>query len=117
MPAYSPVEWQCVDDFENVCKVNLIGSISVTLTFLPLIRETNGRIVNVCSVVSNVGLPGVANYCVSKAGLKMFTTCLRLVKCLVYMAVHVGSHALQSDLATCTELVRDRKGSMAFYDI
>ena len=79
MPAYSPVEWQCVDDFENVCKVNLIGSISVTLTFLPLIRETNGRIVNVCSVVSNVGLPGVANYCVSKAGLKMFTTCLRFV--------------------------------------
>lgn len=77
MPAYSPIEWQNTEEFENVCKVNLFGSISVTLTFLPLIRQTNGRIVNVCSVVSNVGIPGVANYCVSKAGVKMFTTCLR----------------------------------------
>ena len=77
LPGYSPAEWQTAEDFENVCKVNLYGSISVTLTFLPLIRQTSGRIVNVCSVVSSVGLPGIANYCVSKAGFKMFTTCLR----------------------------------------
>ena len=77
MPAYVPAEWQEVEDFEKICQVNLFGSISVTLTFLPLIRQANGRIVNVCSVVSNVGLPGITNYCVFKAGLKMFTTCLR----------------------------------------
>ena len=99
MPAYSPIEWQNTEDFENVCKVNLFGSISVTLTFLPLIRQTNGRIVNVCSVVSNVGIPGVANYCVSKAGVKMFTTCLRSVSINMYTVFFkINEYALKTNI-------------------
>lgn len=77
MPNYCPAELTSLRDYRKVCDVNLFGSINMTLTFLPLLRKTSGRIVNVCSVVANVGLTGTASYSVSKAGLRMFTTCLR----------------------------------------
>lgn len=77
MPSFGPAEMTTIEVFENVFKVNLLGSIHVTLTFLPLLRKSRGRIVNVCSVTSNVAYPGVTNYVVSKAALKMFTSCLR----------------------------------------
>ena len=50
----------------------------MTVTFLPLIRKAGGRIVNMCSVVANIGLPATASYSISKSGLRMFSTCLRL---------------------------------------
>jgi len=77
MPTFAPCEWTPVEEFESVCKVNLFGTISVSLTFMPLLRQANGRLVNVCSVTSNCGYPGIANYAISKTGVKMFTTCLR----------------------------------------
>ena len=77
MPSYAPAEWTSLDEYERTCKVNLFGTISVTLTFLPLLRQSQGRLVNVCSVTSNCGYPGISDYVVSKAGIKMFTSCIR----------------------------------------
>ena len=77
MPNYCPAEWTKLSEYKKVSDVNLFGSINMTLTFLPLIRRSKGRIINVCSAVCNVGMTATTNYCVSKAGLRMFTTCLR----------------------------------------
>ncbi|XP_045176008.2 retinol dehydrogenase 7-like [Mercenaria mercenaria] len=77
MPTFAPVEWTPVEDFEGACKVNLFGTISVSLQFLPLLRQSQGRLVNVSSVTSTCAYPGIANYVISKAGVKMFSTCLR----------------------------------------
>ncbi|XP_045176331.2 retinol dehydrogenase 7-like [Mercenaria mercenaria] len=77
MPTYAPTEWTTLEEFERACKVNLFGTVSVTLAFLPLLRQSRGRLVNVCSVTSNCGYPGLSNYVVSKAGVKMFTSCVR----------------------------------------
>ncbi|XP_045176568.2 retinol dehydrogenase 7-like [Mercenaria mercenaria] len=77
MQNFCPAEWTTIEDFEAESKVNLFGTVSVTLTFLPLLRKSRGRLVNVCSVVANWGYPGLSNYVVSKAGVKIFTTCLR----------------------------------------
>ncbi|KAK3598802.1 hypothetical protein CHS0354_020917 [Potamilus streckersoni] len=49
----------------------------MTLTFLPLIRQATGRIINVCSAASRNAVPGIASYCISKAGIRMFSACLR----------------------------------------
>ncbi|KAL3880475.1 hypothetical protein ACJMK2_032711 [Sinanodonta woodiana] len=77
MNGFSPSETITAEGFRNICNVNMLGPIEVTLTFLPLIRKSSGRIVNVCSVAATTALPYCSNYCVSKAGLRMFTHCLR----------------------------------------
>ena len=40
------VDWLTLDDYRQVCSVNLFGLIDVTMTFLPLIKKEKGRIVN-----------------------------------------------------------------------
>ncbi|KAL3880474.1 hypothetical protein ACJMK2_032710 [Sinanodonta woodiana] len=77
MNGFSPSETITAEGFRKICDVNMLGPIEVTLTFLPLIRKSSGRIVNVCSVAATTALPYCSNYCVSKAGLRMFTHCLR----------------------------------------
>ncbi|KAK3594037.1 hypothetical protein CHS0354_040795 [Potamilus streckersoni] len=77
MPNFCPTEFLTVGDFETVSSVNLFGTISVTLVFLPLIRKERGRIVNVSSVVGRCGIPGCTDYSVSKAAVRMFSSCLR----------------------------------------
>ena len=38
--------WLKPEDYHKVVAVNLLGLIDVTHTFMPLIKKTNGRIVN-----------------------------------------------------------------------
>ncbi|KAL3841996.1 hypothetical protein ACJMK2_020072 [Sinanodonta woodiana] len=77
MPHFAPMEMLTVEDFKAACNVNLFGAISMTLNFLPLIRQGRGRVVNVCSIVATSAYPGLSNYCISKTGLKTFSTCIR----------------------------------------
>lgn len=54
----------------KVINVNLIGTFNVIRTFLPYMREENyGRIINLSSVVAQIGVPGTSAYAASKAGL------------------------------------------------
>jgi len=52
IPLGGPLEFLCIEDFRNEIEVNLIGAVSVTQAFLPLIRKARGRIVNVGSMKS-----------------------------------------------------------------
>ena len=57
-------------DWETVLQTNLTGAFYVTQQVLPgMMRERWGRIVNISSVVGEMGNPGQANYVASKAGL------------------------------------------------
>jgi 3-oxoacyl-[acyl-carrier protein] reductase len=57
-------------DWEIVLQTNLSGSFYVIQQVLPgMMRERWGRIVNISSVVGEMGNPGQANYVASKAGL------------------------------------------------
>lgn len=40
---YGAVEWVSMDDYRNICEVNLFGTIAVTKAFLPLIRSAKGE--------------------------------------------------------------------------
>ncbi|GBM39163.1 hypothetical protein AVEN_208342-1 [Araneus ventricosus] len=44
------LEFSSVDDFRDCIDVNLLGYVRVTKAFLPLLRQTKGRIVNVTSI-------------------------------------------------------------------
>lgn len=71
-----PMDWVDGKYCERVIKVNLIGVINVTLTFLPLIYADKGRVVNIASSNGRFPFP-VAGYSESKFGVEAFSDSLR----------------------------------------
>jgi 3-oxoacyl-[acyl-carrier protein] reductase len=58
------------EDWEAVLKVNLTGAFSCIRAALPsMVRQRYGRIINIASVVAQIGNVGQANYIASKAGI------------------------------------------------
>ena len=62
----------------QVASINLFGMIRVIKGFLPLIREANGRVVNVASMLGRMGANGRSPYCATKFGVEAISDCLRL---------------------------------------
>jgi 3-oxoacyl-[acyl-carrier protein] reductase len=58
------------DDWHNVLEANLTATFYCTRAALrEMLRQRSGRIVNMTSVVAEVGTPGQANYVAAKAGI------------------------------------------------
>uniref|UniRef100_A0A8D0GKN4 Retinol dehydrogenase 16 n=1 Tax=Sphenodon punctatus TaxID=8508 RepID=A0A8D0GKN4_SPHPU len=72
----APNEWLTKDDFRKVLDVNLLWMIDVTLQLLPLVRPTQGRVVNMASVAGRLVMSG-GGYCPSKYGVEAFSDGLR----------------------------------------
>ncbi len=61
-------------DWDSVIQVNLKSVFNCTQAVLrAMMKERYGRIVNISSVVGQIGNPGQANYSASKAGIMGFT--------------------------------------------
>lgn len=59
-----------LDDWDLVLKINLTGAFICTkLVSKQMLKQNSGRIINIASVVGQMGNVGQANYSASKAGL------------------------------------------------
>jgi len=77
IPAAGPLELFPLDELRRVLEVNLIGVVAVTQAFLPLLKVSRGRIVNMSSVAGRGALPFVGPYTASKFGLEAISDSLR----------------------------------------
>uniref|UniRef100_A0A3Q3EUS3 Hydroxysteroid (17-beta) dehydrogenase 2 n=1 Tax=Labrus bergylta TaxID=56723 RepID=A0A3Q3EUS3_9LABR len=72
-----PITWysRCMD-------VNFLSAVRMCQVFLPLLRRSRGRIVNVTSMAGEVPLPMFSSYGASKAAISMFSRVLRMEMCV-----------------------------------
>jgi NAD(P)-dependent dehydrogenase (short-subunit alcohol dehydrogenase family) len=76
-----PLECLQIDDIRWNFEVNVIGQITVTQAFLPLIRQAKGRIINISAVCGRLALPYRSLLCASKFAIEAITDCLRMELC------------------------------------
>jgi gluconate 5-dehydrogenase len=71
LPDYSYVEWRAVQ------AANQDGPFLVTRAVLPGMQaRRRGKIINICSIASDLGRPNIVAYAVSKGAVKMLTRAL-----------------------------------------
>jgi NAD(P)-dependent dehydrogenase (short-subunit alcohol dehydrogenase family) len=74
----APLEFQPLADIKQAFEINVVGQIAVTQAFLPLLRESRGRVVNICSVGDRIAIPFGAALNGSKAAFALMSESLRL---------------------------------------
>ncbi|MGB3632965.1 MAG: SDR family oxidoreductase [Rubrobacteraceae bacterium] len=73
-----PLEILPLSELQRQFEVNVLGVVSTTQTFLPLIRASRGRIVNMGSLTGRLSFPFAGQYSASKAAVAAMTDSLRL---------------------------------------
>ena len=70
----TPLEQMEVSDFEQILKVDLVSPFIVSKQVVPgMIHRGGGKIINICSMMSELGRNTVGAYAAAKGGLKMLT--------------------------------------------
>jgi NAD(P)-dependent dehydrogenase (short-subunit alcohol dehydrogenase family) len=83
-----PLETSSVADARLQFEVNVFGLLAVTQAFLPLLRQSRGRIVNIGSVLGRLAIPFMGAYSASKFALEGLTDALRIE--LLPWGIHVS---------------------------
>ena len=82
-----PVIEMSVEEFKEVIDIDLVGPFIVSKAVAPgMIKKQAGKIINICSMMSELGRETVSAYAAAKGGLKMLTKNL---------ACEFGEHNIQ----------------------
>jgi gluconate 5-dehydrogenase len=70
----APLETMPMDAWQSVLDVNLTSAFLVTRAVVRgMLQRGTGKIINICSLNSEISRPTIANYSAAKGGLKMLT--------------------------------------------
>jgi NAD(P)-dependent dehydrogenase (short-subunit alcohol dehydrogenase family) len=72
-----PLEFLPLEMLRHQFEVNTVAPVAMIQAALPLLRETNGRIVNIGSIAGRLSAPFVGPYSASKAALASLNDALR----------------------------------------
>ncbi len=85
----APLAEMTEEQWRTVIDANLTSAFLVARAVAPrMIARKSGKIINICSVMSEVSRPTIGNYAASKGGLKMLTRA---------MAVEWARHGIQAN--------------------
>lgn len=73
-----PLELLPLNDIKKIIDVNIYGLLSVTKSFLPLIRKNKGRLVNISSGHGLLAVPDKSVYAASKFAVQAISDSLRV---------------------------------------
>ena len=69
-----PMHEMNVKDFEEVIEIDLVAPFIVSKAVIPgMIKKGHGKVINICSMMSELGRETVSAYASAKGGLKMLT--------------------------------------------
>ena len=69
-----PMTDMAVDDFRQVVDIDLVAPFICAKAVIPgMIKKGHGKIINICSMMSELGRETVSAYAAAKGGLKMLT--------------------------------------------
>jgi len=74
---FSPSDCALMPTFRRISDVNLFGLVDMTSRFMPLIKQQQGRVINVASVAGLISAPGMGAYSISKFGVEAYSDALR----------------------------------------
>lgn len=70
----SPILEMPITDFKQILDINLVSPLIVSKRVVPnMIKNGEGKIINICSMMSEYGRNSVSAYASSKGGLKLLT--------------------------------------------
>lgn len=72
-----PIEALSLSEWRNVFDVNLFAMVEMTRSFLPILRETKGRVINIGSISGRIASPFLGPYSASKFAVRAFSDSLR----------------------------------------
>ncbi len=83
-----PVEFLPLDTLRQQLEVNLLGHVAMVQAFLPLLRRSHGRVINISSLAGRLPVPVMGSYSAAKHALEGLSGSLRLE--LADSGVHVA---------------------------
>lgn len=69
---YGPAEWCTIDEYKAGMELNFYGAVRCTHAFLPLIKQSKGRVGSTTSVSGRLGTPGATPYSSAKFALSSY---------------------------------------------
>ncbi|XP_060561667.1 D-beta-hydroxybutyrate dehydrogenase, mitochondrial-like [Ruditapes philippinarum] len=75
------IEIALIETMQRIAEVNLFGMIRVTKAFLPFIRKSKGRVINVTSAKGRIALPSDAPSTITQWAVEAFSDILRREMC------------------------------------
>jgi len=102
-----PLELMPTSEIKQLMDVNVLGLLAVTQAFLPLLRQSKGRIINISSGHGLLAVPDKSVYAASKFAVQAITDSLRVELCPFDVSVSsivVG----KVDTAVLGKIIADR---------
>ena len=77
-PPQKAIDDFSLEEFMDVLQTNLVSYFVACKCALPHLRKTKGNVINMSSIVGNIGQEGATTYCATKGAITAFTKALAI---------------------------------------